>query len=117
MISNIPPATNQIHLKVAKFYNKIANSNNNLLNYIYHKFKCNNVSIIGRNLSLLYKTYDVSSIPVYMLGGVIVGSRGVASVQHICTMNAIHYLRNDAVLDNTFSKDEAASFLYYLYCN
>ena len=75
------------------------------------------MSIICRNVSLLYKTYDVSQIPVYMLGGVIVGSRGVASAQHICTMNAINYLRNDAVLDNTFSKDEAASFLYYLYCN
>ena len=29
----------------------------------------------------------------------------------------ITHLRNDAVLDKTFSKDEAASFLYYLYCN
>ena len=42
---------------------------------------------------------------------------GVASTQHICAMSAINYLRNDAGLDETFSKDEAASVIYYLYCN
>ena len=47
----------------------------------------------------------------YMLGGVIVGSRGVAFAQHICTMNAITYLKNDALLDKPFLKTR----LHHLY--
>ncbi len=95
MISNnLPPTTDQIHLRVAKFYNKIENSNNNLLTYIYRK--CNNVSIMSRNLSFLYKIHDVTSL--YVLSRAIVGSRGMASVDDICTVSAIQYLRNDALL-------------------
>ena len=116
IISNIPTVKNQIHLRVTNFYNnKIADSKHNLLNYMYNKFKYNYMSINGRNVSSLHSTYKGSSKD--RLPHAIIRYRKVTCIDDICTMNAIHYLNNDAVLDATFTQDEAASFLYYLYCN
>ena len=73
------------------------------------------MSITGRNLSSLHSTYKVSSID--RLPHAIISHRNVTCVDEICTMSAIEYLRDDAVLEEMFCQDEAASFLYCLYCN
>ena len=70
------------------------------------------MSITGRHLSLLYSKYKVSSICVLM--NTIANSRNIHCMDDMCTLDAVNYLRNDAVSDGMFPRKRRT--LFYIVC-
>ena len=99
VISNIPTVTNQIHRRIAKFYNKMTVSDNELINYMYKRFINDNMSIIGNNMSFLYKNNNGNAL----------------SIHQRCTVDAIRELIDGPAVAN-FSLDDVQQLVNCLCC-